>query len=137
MAVVRDGFGVRLAVRSLRAVRAGPAAADGAGYQQSYPCPHGFVSAEHRTYGQNLEQPWIEDAWQRGFTAAYERMTDEANLVGAHGVVGVVDTCHSLTDMGVLEFRLRGTAVQLEGEPPPSGDAARGPPTWPVNAWPS
>ena len=100
----------------------GVAGGQRSGYQQSYPCPHGFVSADHRLYGQNLEQPWIEDAWQRGFSAAYERMIEEGRLLGAHGVVGVVDTCHSLTDMGVLEFRLRGTAVQLEGEPPPSGD---------------
>jgi uncharacterized protein YbjQ (UPF0145 family) len=91
-------------------------------YQQNFPCPHGFVSAEHRLYGQNVEQTWIEDAWSQGFAAAYDRMIEEASLAGAHGVVGVIDSWRSLTDMGVLEFRLRGTAVRIDGQPPNEGD---------------
>ncbi len=36
-----------------------------AAYSETYRCPHGYVSAEHRTWGQNLEQPWVEEAWAR------------------------------------------------------------------------
>ena len=81
--------------------------------------------------------PGSKSAWRQGFTAAYDRMTEEATLLGAHGVVGVVDSWHSLTDMGVLEFRLRGTAVRIEDGPPPGDGRLRGPPTWPASAWPS
>jgi uncharacterized protein YbjQ (UPF0145 family) len=94
------------------------------GYQQRYSCPHGFVSAEHRLFGQNIEQPWIEDAWRGGFTAACGRMVAEAAALGAHGVVGVADSWHSLSDLGVLEFHVRGTAVRVEGSPVPSGQTA-------------
>ena len=40
------------------------------GYAESWQCPHGFVSAEHRGWGQNYEQSWIEDAWRQGFDSA-------------------------------------------------------------------
>jgi hypothetical protein len=35
-------------------------------YSETYRCPHGFVSAEHRMWGQNLEQTWVEEAWSSG-----------------------------------------------------------------------
>src|SRR5277367_2821371 len=28
-------------------------------YSETYRCPHGFVSNEHRTWGQNIEQSWV------------------------------------------------------------------------------
>ena len=102
----------------------GAPAGQGGGYGQRYSCPHGFVSSEHRMWGQNMEQPWIEDAWRSGFGAANSRMVEEATDLGAHGVVGVADSWRPLTDLGVLEFHLRGTAVRVEGEPVPDGNRA-------------
>jgi Putative heavy-metal-binding len=94
----------------------------GDGYSESWQCPHGFVSAEHRSWGQNYEQSWVEDAWRRGFSSAYDRMLEEASAVGAHGVVGVVDATERLGDTGVLEFRVQGTAVKVtDGQPPADG----------------
>jgi len=52
------------------------ASGGGGGYSETYRCPHGFVSAEHRTWGQNLEQPWVEAAWTQGYSSAYARMID-------------------------------------------------------------
>ena len=66
-------------------------AADTGGYSETYRCPHGFVSNEHRTWGQNLEQPWVEHAWAQGYGTAFDRMLEEAGELGAHGVIGVVD----------------------------------------------
>jgi Putative heavy-metal-binding len=90
------------------------------GYAETWQCPHGFVSAEHRGWGQNYEQSWIEDAWSQGFTSAYDRMVEEAAAVGAHGIVGLVDSSERLSDMGVLEFRVQGTAVRVKDGPPPA-----------------
>ena len=92
------------------------------GYSETWNCPHGMVSAEHRSWGQNYEQSWLEDAWSSGFTTAYGRMVEEAASAGAHGVVGVVDTSEPLSDMGVVEFRIQGTAVRVvDGDPPADG----------------
>lgn len=96
---------------------AGPYGAGTGGYVRNYTCPHGFVSAEHRTWGQNYEQPWVEQAWARGFGAAFSRLLDEARTVGAHGVVGVTDRATLLGDLGVTEFHLLGTAVRVPGAP--------------------
>jgi hypothetical protein len=90
------------------------------GYSETWQCPHGFVSAEHRGWGQNYEQSWIEDAWRTGFASAYGRMVEEASAVGAHGVVGVVDTTEPLAGQGVLEFRVQGTAVKVTDGPAPA-----------------
>lgn len=90
------------------------------GYSETWQCPHGFVSAEHRSLGQNYEQPWIEQAWRQGFDSAYERMIEEARSVGAHGVVGLVDASEHIGEMGVLEFRVQGTAVKVKDGPPPA-----------------
>jgi hypothetical protein len=92
------------------------------GYVENYQCPHGMVSAEHRAWGQNFEQAWVEQAWANGFGTAYSRMIEEASGAGAHGVVGVIDTSNRLADLGVLEFHVRGTAVRVtEGVAPPDG----------------
>ena len=90
-------------------------------YSETYRCPHGYVSVEHRTWGQNLEQPWVEDAWAQGYGTAYRRMIEEATDNGAHGVIGVVDRVASVADTGTTEFHFLGTAVTVEGGPPPAG----------------
>src|SRR5580704_1427766 len=90
-------------------------------YSETYRCPHGYVSAEHRSWGQNLEQPWVEAAWTQGYTSAYARMIEEATDLGAHGVIGVVDRVGSLADTGNTEFHFLGTAVRVDGGPPPAG----------------
>ncbi|HWD54487.1 MAG TPA: hypothetical protein VG346_05160 [Acidimicrobiales bacterium] len=90
-------------------------------YSETYRCPHGYVSAEHRMWGQNLEQPWVEAAWTQGYGSAYARMIEEATDVGAHGVIGVVDRVGTLADTGNTEFHFLGTAVRVDGGPPPAG----------------
>ncbi len=90
-------------------------------YSESYRCPHGYVSAEHRMWGQNLEQPWVEAAWSAGYGAAYARMLDEATALGAHGVIGVVDRVTPVADSQTSEFHFLGTAVTVENGPPPAG----------------
>jgi hypothetical protein len=96
-------------------------AGNSGGYSEVYQCPHGFVSAEHRTWGQNLEQPWVEQAWTQGYGSAYGRMLEEAESLGAHGVIGVVDRVANLADTGTTEFHFLGTAVTVDGGPPPAG----------------
>jgi len=89
------------------------------GYSETFSCPHGMVGGEHRIWGQNYEQAWVEDAWTTGFTTAYGRMLEEAASAGAHGVVGVIDSSGPLAELGVVEFRVQGTAVRvIDGAPP-------------------
>ena len=90
-------------------------------YSETYRCPHGFVSNEHRSWGQNLEQPWVEQAWAQGYGTAYARMLEEAGTLGAHGVIGVLDRVSNVADNGTTEFHFLGTAVTVEGGPPPAG----------------
>jgi uncharacterized protein YbjQ (UPF0145 family) len=90
-------------------------------YSETYRCPHGFVSNEHRMWGQNIEQTWVEEAWAGGYNAAYDRMLEEATALGAHGVIGVVDRVSHLVDSGTTEFHFLGTAVTVQGGPPPAG----------------
>jgi uncharacterized protein YbjQ (UPF0145 family) len=92
----------------------------GGGYVQNYQCPHGFVSNEHRAWGQNYEETWVENGWNEGFNSAYSRMLEEAQEIGAHGIVGVVDTESAMSEAGIIEFHLLGTAVKLEGAPAPT-----------------
>jgi hypothetical protein len=100
---------------------AGPTSAGG--YSETYRCPHGYVSAEHRSWGQNLEQPWVEEAWTSGYMTAYGRMLEEARAHGAHGVIGVVDRVTNVADNGTTEFHFLGTSVTVEGGPPPANGA--------------
>jgi hypothetical protein len=90
-------------------------------YSETYRCPHGFVSNEHRSWGQNLEQSWVEQAWAQGYGSAYARMVEEAGTLGAHGVIGVADRVSAVADSGTTEFHFLGTAVTVEGGPPPAG----------------
>jgi hypothetical protein len=89
----------------------------------SYRCPHYMVSADHRSWGYNLEQAWVSDAWHQGFNLAYGRMLAEAAEAGAHGVIGVVDTERTLIDQSLREFHIYGTAVAAEGASAPSAPA--------------
>ncbi len=84
----------------------------------SYRCPHGYYSAEHRTWGENFEQRWVSEAWMSGFATAYHRMVEEAQAAGAHGVIGVVDTNTSLIDRSIREYHVYGTAVVVDGAAP-------------------
>jgi uncharacterized protein YbjQ (UPF0145 family) len=86
---------------------------------QNYHCPHGIVGGDHRSWGENFEQPWVTKAWTEGFGTAYQRMVEEAAAAGAHGVIGVVDTTSHLIDNGIREFHIYGTAVVLEGAAAP------------------
>jgi uncharacterized protein YbjQ (UPF0145 family) len=88
-------------------------------YSEGWQCPHGFVGGEHRMYGYNYEQTWVEGNWSNGWGLAYGRMVEEARSVGAHGVIGVVDDMHHLPGTGAAEFQIRGTAVVVPGAAPP------------------
>jgi len=89
-------------------------------YSEGWQCPHGFVGGDHRMYGFNYEQTWVENNWSNGWTLAYARMVEEAESIGAHGVIGVVDNMHHMAGTGAAEFQIRGTAVKVPGaEPPP------------------
>jgi Putative heavy-metal-binding len=90
-------------------------------YSETYRCPHGYVSMEHRAWGQNFEQPWVQQAWAQGYRTAYARMLEEAEQQGAHGVIGVVDQVGNVADTGTTEFHFLGTAVTVQGGPPPAG----------------
>jgi hypothetical protein len=86
----------------------------------SYGCPHfsgyGYNQggAEHRVWGANVEQTWVSQAWGAGYNAAFRRMVEEAEQVGAHGVVGIVDSSSHLDERGIREFHVYGTAVVVE-----------------------
>lgn len=88
----------------------------------TYQCPHywstAFTSADHPRWGANEEVLTMEAAWDSGFGTALERMLAEAHELGAHGVIGVVDSSHSLVDTAIREFHLVGTAVVVDGQPP-------------------
>lgn len=84
-------------------------------YVENYQCPHGMVSTEHRMWGQNYQQSWIERIWRQGFSSAYSRMLAEAGSLGAHGIVGVFDNVNPLVQDGIVEFRILGTAVRVSG----------------------
>jgi uncharacterized protein YbjQ (UPF0145 family) len=98
-----------------------PGSQNNGGYSETYRCPHGFVSNEHRMWGQNVEQTWVEQAWSEGYGSAYRRMLDEAVSLGAHGVIGVADRVTHLADTGTTEFHFLGTAIKVEDGPPPAG----------------
>jgi uncharacterized protein YbjQ (UPF0145 family) len=84
-------------------------------YSESWQCPHGFVGGEHRSYGVNFEQTWVEDNWSTGWQLANTRMIEEAEALGAHGVIGVIDDMRQLAGTGAVEFRINGTAVVVPG----------------------
>lgn len=86
----------------------------------SYACPHSIVhSSEHPYRGYNVEATGVEGVWSTGYNATYIRMMEEAEALGAHGVIGVTDATRPLLGPDVREFHLLGTAVVLDGAPPP------------------
>ena len=85
------------------------------GYSEQYPCPHGFVSAEHRMYGMNFEQVWAEDAWHLGYSSSYGRLVNEAHKLGAHGVIGILDSVEHDPESSAYRFTIQGTAVKVAG----------------------
>ncbi len=98
-----------------------PTSVGDAEYQETWRCPHGFAGGEHRMFGYNFEQTWIEQSWSTGFALAYERMMDEVGALGAHGVIAVSDEVGPLARTGAIEFSIRGTAVSVPGvERPPT-----------------
>ena len=40
-------------------------------YSEGWQCPHGFVGGEHRMYGYNFEQTWVEGNWASGWGLAF------------------------------------------------------------------
>lgn len=95
------------------------AAASAQGYYEQWRCPHGFVGTEHRVVGYNFQQTWQEQNWAQGWGLARQRMLEEAQTVGAHGVIGVVDDWQPLVGGGTMEFRMSGTAVVVPEAAPP------------------
>lgn len=89
------------------------------GNTERFSCPHGFVSSEHRTYGFNTEQQWLEERWSTGWGLARQRMVEEAAGMGAHGVIDVTDARLPLAGTDAVEFRMQGTAVRVPGVPVP------------------
>ena len=86
----------------------------------NYYCPHRIMpSAEHPSRGYNIEATGIESTWAEGYNATYRRMLEEAQTLGAHGVIGVTDATKSLIGPRVREFHLLGTAVVMDGQPAP------------------
>jgi hypothetical protein len=85
------------------------------GYSEQFACPHGFISPDHRMYGLNYEQDWVEDAWRAGFTSSYQRLAEEAVRLSAHGVIAIVDRVVHQPDTGTYRFTIEGTAVRVAG----------------------
>jgi len=96
-----------------------PNLGDTGDYMEQWRCPHGFVGGEHRMFGYNFEQVWVEQAWRQGYGLAFGRMLEEAVGLGAHGVIGLVDDMTPLAGTGAEEFSIRGTAVVVPGAKPP------------------
>ncbi|HEX3564686.1 MAG TPA: heavy metal-binding domain-containing protein [Acidimicrobiales bacterium] len=87
------------------------------GYQQTYVC-------QHATYGHmpgyNFEDLWYERGLTEAYTIAIDRLREEADLLGAHGVVGVRYQSKRLplaSSAPVIEIRMVGTAIRREGSP--------------------
>ncbi|MGH9088331.1 MAG: hypothetical protein ACRDYZ_09500 [Acidimicrobiales bacterium] len=88
-------------------------------YVEEWRCPHGFVGTEHRVFGANYEQTWVEQTWGSGWGLARGRMVEEATALGAHGIIGVADDVRPLVGGSTVEFRMSGTAVVVPDAPRP------------------
>ncbi|MHB1927969.1 MAG: heavy metal-binding domain-containing protein [Acidimicrobiales bacterium] len=82
----------------------------------TYPCPWGWRGTnEHPPPGWIGTQDAVDEAWATAFATAHQRLLQEAQAVGAHGVVGIrVDMSHP-TSQQSSEVHLYGTAVRLAG----------------------
>ena len=91
------------------------------GYSESWQCPHGFVSAEHRSLG-----PELRAGLGRGRLAAGLHLGLRPHGGGGdharrpRGGRGWSTRPGRLGDLGVLEFRVQGTAVRVTDGPPPA-----------------
>ncbi len=89
----------------------------GGGYQQAYVCQHG---AYGHLPGYNFEDRWYEQGLTEAYTIAIDRLREEAELLEAHGVVGVRYESRRLplaTSAPVIEIRMVGTAIRRLGAP--------------------
>jgi uncharacterized protein YbjQ (UPF0145 family) len=87
------------------------------GYQQTYVCQHAMYG---HMPGYNFEDLWYERGLTEAYTIAIDRLREEADLLGAHGVVGVRYQSRRLplaTSAPVIEIRMVGTAIRREGAP--------------------
>jgi len=92
-----------------------------------------MVSAEHRTFGYNWEQDWLETSWAQGWGLAYQRMMEEAEASGAHGSSGARRR-RPAGGSSTIEYSIRGTAVVVPDSPRPSRIFST---FFRVHAWPS
>lgn len=103
---------------------------------QTYQCPHpwGTHEAGEDPNGYTWDLEVLSRAWGDGYGSALRRMLEEADALGAEGVVAVTDSSRPLLGEGVQEFHLLGTAVVHEGTDGglPAARAARvaGRPPW-------
>jgi uncharacterized protein YbjQ (UPF0145 family) len=88
---------------------------EAARFVEQFNCPHNSVSGNHRQFGKNSEEIATEALWMAAFSGALTRLLDEAGHVGAHGVIGVVESTTHLSEDNAFEFKLSGTAVCVAG----------------------
>ena len=73
-------------------------------------------------WGQNLEQPWVEEAWAQGSAPPTRRMLEEADGARAPTASSASWTaCPTSPTPGPPSSTSSGTAVTVEGGPPPAG----------------
>jgi hypothetical protein len=97
------------------------------GFYRQWDCPHGYTkcprgypSSDYRRFGYNAEMLINEQSWMNGYSAAYNRMLNEAREAGAHGIIGVTHSFRTLIDSNIMEFHLTGTAVRIGNLPKPA-----------------
>jgi hypothetical protein len=116
-AVMRWSGGGRGAISVPRRVSGGHAGTT----LSRYDCPHlGPFLPGHWKWGENFEQSQVSESWMDGYHRAIGQVMEQAVRVGAHGVVGVVDTSAEPSDSGMREVSVTGTAVVVEGQERPA-----------------
>lgn len=68
--------------------------------------------------GMAFELGEVIEGFSNAYGAAHTRLREEARHLGAHGVIGVVDSITQVVGSKVTQFHLTGTAVAIEDEPP-------------------
>jgi hypothetical protein len=88
------------------------------GYQaaviERYPCG-GHYDTNHAPPGWLGQHDAVDEAWTTAFDTAMQRLRQEAEAVGAHGVVGVHVELGHPTNEHSTEVHLYGTAVRVAG----------------------
>ena len=85
--------------------------------ERNYPCA--CYETEMHNPGWVGQVRDLDDAWMAAHQTALNRMMDEANALGAHGVVGVTTDMSHPTNENSSEVHLYGTAVLMQGAPAP------------------